>query len=414
MPCRRTTRAALAGLAAAVLVPTGSGASAHSASCPPATGTIAYVRAGALHLLDLGRCTDRVLARHVGEDVSWSADGRWLATDGALVSKDGKVVRPAAVGVWAPRGHDRASVTPRGGLVLTTPGGRPRRLLPDGWGASGAMFAADGALAVSRDLRSGGGPRSVGKPKREEIWLLRAPAYRARLVYRLAPGRDTPPDLAAVSPDASEIAFWTLVDHANSANLDGRPLELLPTTGGQPRGITAATLVTSRFVTWCGHSLVAVSGADRITTFGKSIVVASPPRWRVGTVAAAGSLSWVSPACSPDRRRLAVAAGPGRRELRFGLEARSIWLVPLAGGGRPTRLTPAPPPGLTDEEPQWTPDGRFVLFVRSGPTDRNADARGRLYAVEAGGGHRVYGPLADLGVGGNDYGTYGWAVSAKA
>ena len=70
------------------------------------------------------------------------------------------------------------------------------------------------------------------------------------------------------------------------------------------------------------------------------------------------------------------------------------------------RLTD-PPRGATDELPRWSADGRWILFVRSGPTKEDASTAGRLYLVAASGDELV-GPVIRL-AGGNYYGHYSWA-----
>lgn len=373
-------------------------------------GLVAFVRGGALVVYDLDRCAEQVLVpRGVAGPVAWSADGTWISAGPRVVHANGvKVIRPfadAVAGVtWAPTGHVLAAVTARGGLLVGGPGTQPRRLLPDGWGASGAMYAQDGSLAVSRDLRAD------RRPLREEVWLLRPPAWRPRLVRRLPAAADTPPTLAAVAPDAHAILYWPFVDHANSANLDGLPLVLVPVTGGAERRITPSMLATTEYLAWCGRRLVVASGSDRMATLHKSLLVAAPPAWRPRLLAPAGARSWISPSCSANGRVVAAAAGPNREDVPFGREARSIWLLPVTRGPR-VRLTPPPPRGRSDELPRLSADGRFVLFVRSGPTDRDAGAPGRLYLVETGGAHRLFGPLASLGRGGNYYGRYGWGTT---
>ena len=393
-------------LACAVVVPFLAGCGDHrAAACPPArAGQVAFVRAGALVVLDLDGCTQHMVARGVQGPVAWSPDGKWIVAGNALVSAAGgrKLV---GLGVWAPRGHALARITRRGGLLLGEPGTRDRRLLADGFGAIDAVYAKNGTLAVLRELRSG---RALGPPRREEIWLLRPPRMRPRLLYSVPHGLDMPPYLAAVSPDGRAVFFWPFVDHAISANLDGLPLEVVTGSAPSPRRIVPAMLAIRGYLSWCGHGLVAAAGFDRMATLHKSLIVAAPPRWRTRTLARAGPLSWISPACSPDGRTVAAAAGPNREDVPFGREARSIWLVRLDGRLR-TRLTPPPPRGESDEVPQWSADGRFIVFVRAGPTTKSAAARGRLYLVETTGRHRLYGPLADLGLGSNYYGEYGWS-----
>ncbi|HET7127591.1 MAG TPA: hypothetical protein VFJ93_00775 [Gaiellaceae bacterium] len=379
-------------------------------------GRVAFIRQRELIVFDLDSCTERVLARNVGTpiQVAWSADGNWLAVGNRLISAaDGRVARPFGrlptdenVGVWAPRGHELARITARGGLVLGGPDSHVRQLLPDGWGADDLMFASDGTLAVSRDLRSGSG---VGQPHRQEIWLLRVPALRPQLLYRGPQGRDAPPRLAAVARGGGAVFFWPFVDHANSANLDGLPLELVTPARGlatTTRQIVPWMLARTDFLSWCGSQLVAAAGFDRIATLHKSLIVAAAPKWSKRTLEPAGPRSWITPSCSPDGRLVAAAAGPNRDDTPFGREARSIVVVSLDGHVR-ARLA-EPPRGESDELPRWSRGGRFILFVRAGSTSKNAAAEGRLYLAEAFGAHHVYGPLTRLGVGGNYYGQYGW------
>ncbi|MEZ4588224.1 MAG: hypothetical protein R2909_17740 [Gemmatimonadales bacterium] len=66
------------------------------------------------------------------------------------------------------------------------------------------------------------------------------------------------------------------------------------------------------------------------------------------------------PRLSPDAGRLAISEGTSGR--------RDVWVYELSSG-TPTRLTRA---GVTNERPEWTPDGKRVLFR----SDRD-DQRGR-------------------------------------
>jgi hypothetical protein len=215
---RRMVARSLAVALLVVVLQARGAADATQAACPHGSaplGRVAFVHSRALVVLDLDSCTQRVLVRGIKTPVqiAWSADGKWIAAGNTVVGAgDGRIARPfgrlrreESLGVWASRGHVLAHITPPGGLVLGGPGLRPRRLLPDGWGVSGLMYASDGTLAVSRDLRSGTG---VGRPQRQEIWLLRPPTMRPRLLYRVPRGRDTPPQLAAVSTGGRAVFFW--------------------------------------------------------------------------------------------------------------------------------------------------------------------------------------------------------------
>ncbi len=73
-----------------------------------------------------------------------------------------------------------------------------------------------------------------------------------------------------------------------------------------------------------------------------------------------GAKEYAFPRLSPDAGRLAITEGTSGR--------RDVWVYELSSG-TPTRLTRE---GVTNERPEWTPDGKRVLFR----TDRQ-DQRGR-------------------------------------
>ncbi|GGB92718.1 S9 family peptidase [Cellulomonas carbonis] len=94
-----------------------------------------------------------------------------------------------------------------------------------------------------------------------------------------------------------------------------------------------------------------------------------------------------SPALSPDGSTAVVPV------LRPDLEADeytgSLWVVPVDGSAPARRLTR----GHRDTSPAWSPDGRWIAFVRAEPKGRP-----QLHVVEAGGGEPVRLTDAPLGV----------------
>jgi hypothetical protein len=118
------------------------------------------------------------------------------------------------------------------------------------------------------------------------------------------------------------------------------------------------------FLTWCGRTLIAASGPSRETQLDSKLVATGPPSWRRSTIAPAGHLSWVSPACAPSGRLLAAAAGPNTTDTEFGVQHRSIWL--LSPSGRLVRrLTTPLARSVSDEAPRFSHTGRWILFVRT-------------------------------------------------
>lgn len=388
--------------------------------CPPGNlGTVAFLRGGALNLLDLNGCRTRVLVRsHATGPVQFSFDGRYVAFHGGFVSaRGGHVVRTVgagtwSTGTWSPTSDVLVVGTKQGGLVLMTPGRPTRRLLPDGWGVLTFAFAPNGrTLAVSRSRFKT--PNTPASKWHQEIWLIDVRTGAKHMIFKLKPPALAPAWLQGFSPDGRWLLFWE--DSYNSASLaaDGLPLVALPVTGGEPIRITGE-LHYSDFMTWCGNSFVyVIDHGGREVTLGDGIAVTKPPLWRSQTVLPArGKTSWNSVACPSAAAAarggggLVVAGGPTNDDSPFGQEHRSLWMVAPQSGARPQRLTQTvPPKGQTDELPMWSGDGRWILFVRTKPG--GIAAGGSLYALDPFGGNLV-GPVANIGATGNYYGSYSW------
>ena len=394
-------RTATALVVAALLVSGGASATDETA-CPNGTGfaRLAYVKGGALYLMDMPRCGGSALVRRgAGPPVRWSADRRYVSFSGGVVDVESGRVFRGLHGVWSPRGHTLARPTANGGVVVVGPGMPERQVVPGGFGAFAVAFDPAGRrLAVSRAH-----PRGTMPPSDRELWVFDVATGEGRLVYR-PPARNPNTPVVVRWERGDTVLFRLALLPANSANLDGLPLHAVLARGGPDRRVVEAALSYSEFFAHCGGRLAVVAGVDRMTTRGKRIVLAGPPGWRGTDVSRDRRRSWISPACSPSGRWIAASAGRNWAQTRFGLERRSIWL--LSADGRTRRRLTTPPPGRSDELPRWTSDGRGILFVRSGPTNRNAVSRGSLYLVRLDG--TLAGPLVDLGRTGNYYGHYGW------
>ena len=263
--------------------------------------------------------------------LAFSGDGRLISVGGWIV---GRAKLPTRWLVWAPTGERAAYVTSQGGVVEWTPSGL-RRLEPNGWGARwwwspSVAWSRDGALAVERD---------------SSIWVLRNGTAQ-QLVGPVAPDCCTGgPSLPVPFAWAGEHVLWWAWPGSGSIAADGVALWEDGTKLG-------TTLMYPDYTAVCGTHLAFVSGGDRYSTAGKSIVfdgrdVSHDPR-----------LSWVSPACSSDGR-LVAAASTNTHLLNLTETHRAIWQL------LPTRKQLTRPPwGWSDEDPRLVGNGE-VLFVRS-------------------------------------------------
>ena len=284
------------------------------ATCPrdARLGTVAYVRSGALHLLDLDSCGDRVLIGRGATSARFSPDGRYVdAGRKVAATTPGRVYAGPWVGTWAPTGHRMANVTSRGGVVSGGPALSTRRLVKDGFGATSLAWWGR-SLVVGRYPRSG-------------IWVVAPDGRRGVEADRL--GANHNPRVAAVSH--GWIFWWPLVGEAISANLDGRPLLGKRIAAGvAPGRFAPSMLVGDDHLEPCAGRLLATVGADRRTAHGKSLVafIASNTAevWKRVELSRDATRSWVSPACSPDHRRVAVSAGPDRTGAQLGGESRAV------------------------------------------------------------------------------------------
>jgi hypothetical protein len=290
------------------------------AHCPAhaRSGMVVYVRGGALHLLDLDRCRQRTLvARGARAPIGFSADRRWLAfgsrptilrVDGSTAPAPG-FATPTAHWAWSPRGAMLAASGRDRGLRIRAAGGSERVVLPAGFGVESFAWAPSGRLLeVERHLYRGSGgsasPRDV-----QRLLAVSLTGSSPRLLYRTPRGQIAPPVAAGWSPDARWAFFWP--DAQNSASLaaDGMPLRVVSARGGRARTVVGSMLLVNDWIAFCGRRAVIVAGAGRSTLSDKRLVVARAPTWRPRALTSAKRLSWVSPACAPDGRLLAVAAG---------------------------------------------------------------------------------------------------------
>lgn len=375
-------------------------AAAAAPACSPqqGLGAVAYTTGGALKLLDLATCRRRTLVAHgAGWPVRFSHDGKWIGFGSAKVVSvhGGKVLQPIGpvyTWAWSPKADVLAGLTSNGAVVQGAPGRPPRVRAPPGWGAQSLAWSPDGlAFAVGRARF-----RGVPSPKGLQQVVLFFTGRGVQVGYQAPKGQVAPPQVVGWAPlprRAGTLIFFQ-PDPWNSASIamDGLPLYPLNAAKGMPLPqVAKAVLPVPGFFVPCGGRIVVVSGRDRNTETNKQIVVGTfRPGYldyRMRNLSRDPSRAWVSPACSPDGRSLAVAAGPDRPDASLIRPQRSLWLLSL--DGRTRRALTRPPAGWSDDGPLWAANGKAVFFTR-----QQRPGRGALYEVTLDG--RVLGPLARL------------------
>jgi Tol biopolymer transport system component len=207
------------------------------------------------------------------------------------------------------------------------------------------------------------------------------------------------------APDDNHLVLHTLTDPLGNAN---HQLQLLSVTGGGPTVIfdgngpeTGPSYAPDgRLAYWGGYSGTPTGGiwidgqSVHPLAFGLSglswmpagdaLVFTQDPVGLQRLVLSSGSVTTLltpengealyQPAVSPDGSRIALMRFGGSRQ------GQEIWTV-AADGSDPRQLTS----GFTDDSPQWTPDGNYVAFTRTGG----------IHLIPSGGGS----PVRVVGVG---------------
>jgi hypothetical protein len=196
--------------------------------------------------------------------------------------------------------------------------------------------------------------------------------------------------------------FFT-IDPDSSASIaaDGLLLHEVPVAGGRGH-VLGVMLPYADYLTWCGGRLVWIQGEDRVAVHAKRLVASAPPAWKPRPLWRDAAESFSTPACAPDGASVAVLAQRSSVVASFFGTRWQLWRVGFDG----TRtVLDAPPPGWADEAPQWSHDGRSLLFVRE------RAGYGALMVWRDG---KTTGPFAELGYSLGYYGHHDWGVAWSA
>lgn len=366
-------------------------------------GQLAFVLAGRLFLLDGNRGAVRVLAGRAPTDPSWSADGRWLAyladNPGAsgstlwIAKADGSGARaltalPAPVQSyrWSPDA-DILEVE-----LITT-----NRTVATLWFVALTGGTTWGAHPVAGQA----GPRSpdgtmlaytVLRPSRD-------PLTRSEVLYTMPVRGGRPRPLLTYAGGIELVGWWPdskglvyRLDPQFSASLaaDGLPLYTLR-LGGTPRALPT-TLGYREFMAFspARRQVLVVAGGDRENWTNKSLRLCDIESATCRALLARRGTVTLDVDWAPHSNRIAFVRarnlGPvggfsSAGALQSWVNSRTLWVAHADGSGA-HEVTAA---GHGIYLPQWSSDGRHVLFVRD-----NA-----LWLIDVRGGApvRVLGPF---------------------
>jgi Tol biopolymer transport system component len=347
-------------------------------------GKVAWIRSGALVLIDLRTCREStLLGAGVAPPVRFSSDGSWLAFGGGQIvpTAGGRVERPlgstATTWEWSPVEDVLAGVTATGGVLIGGPGREPRTALASGSGVGGVSFSPDGrSLAVDRAGRG--------------IDVLDVVTGRARTVLAQPDPRDTP-EVAGWSPDGRWILYWR-----GPVRADGAPLDAVPASGGAWINVFDPVLPYPDFLSWCGDEIALSAGGGKAVSEGKQVVLTGPPGWSFQNLTNDFGRSWFWPACSPDARWIAVTDTYNQTETADRAIPRGLWLLATDGSSRQLVV-----PGTegSPELPRWSSDGTLVLVVLRSGERWSSPGRLALVRLNPSSGHLIHElePIANLG-----------------
>ena len=298
------------------------------------------------------------------------ADGGWPVT---LTTTPGDKTDPS----WSPDGRKLAFVSHGGIWVVAADGGQPKRL------TDGPVGPGDPRGATDRAPRWN--PRGKwilyesGRHGRNELYVVSEDGASTNLLVpteiydrRYPAGRSSGDDAVsgdrfdpspAWSPDGTKIAYTERAREYFAGKL--KVVNFDPVSGrtqGEPVEIYAAkqdrggAWVVDKVV-WSpdGKTLAMVlqdTGWDKVYLLSAK---GGPPKQLTQ-----GAWEDLTPVYSPDGKSLAVISN------RNSLEERHVWIVPVDGSA--ARQLADLPIGV-EANPQWSPDGTKIYFLRSSPLD---------------------------------------------
>ena len=278
----------------------------------------------------------------LGQGLTWSADGRWIAFSKAFRRVGGGYIR------FNP---EEAAIN-----VIASSGGEPRRIPIPQWAAS--------AGATNRELCLSPDGKTVAFDSQGELYAASVDTGEIRQLTK--DGGIVP----SYSPDGSKIAYLTPPVKRKDSPLPRNGLWIMPAAGGDPVKISGDKPELIRSSLW--------SPDGRMMRYLRHHLATKP----TSDICLVSLSNGGKPAGAPipiklpffSRERLTGWTPDNKIGLLFEIPFHDyVYTVP-ASGGKGSQVSPLE--GLADQ-PQWSPDGKRIYF-------RYED--GRLASVPSEGG----------------------------
>jgi Tol biopolymer transport system component len=172
--------------------------------------------------------------------------------------------------------------------------------------------------------------------------------------------------VAGWTPDSRQVLFSRSTTFSASQAADGLSWQMTPLNPddpANPQSVTTHYQVPNyddyTHSSSDGRLLVGINGGGREATLNKSLFVLDTGSPNLGRLLTGNGVAASSPALSPDGSTIAYVQQP-EGAFQDSTGERRIWLIE-PDGTNPRRLTQN---AVAEERPQWSADGRFILYVR--------------------------------------------------